>query len=85
MNSPDAYSLPWSLWRMTPATEPRRTRAAIHSEATAGSASCRSLIVKPGSRRENRSSTVAKYSLPSPVGISVRSPHYFTFGAGAEK
>ena len=37
------------------------------------------------SAREARSSTVAKYSLPSSVGTSVRSPHHLWLIAGAVK
>jgi len=59
-NGPEVYSLPWSVWKMTPPTLPPRTAAAIRSEATANSASCRSLIAKPSSRRETRSSTAAR-------------------------
>ena len=60
VNRPEVYSLPWSVWKITPETLPPRTAAAIRSEATASSASCRSLIAKPSSRRENRSSTAAR-------------------------
>jgi hypothetical protein len=57
LNSP---SLPWSVWKMTPATLPPRTAAAIRSDATASSALCWSLIAKPSNRPENRSSTEAR-------------------------
>jgi hypothetical protein len=40
-------------------------------------------MAKPGTRRENRSNTTYRYSLPSSVGISVPSPHQRWFGADA--
>jgi hypothetical protein len=58
---------------MTPATWPPLTAAAIHSAARANRASWCSPMADPGSRRDARSRTVARYSLPSSVGISVRS------------
>jgi hypothetical protein len=39
----------------------------------------------PSRRREYRSITVAKYSFPSSVGISVMSPTHLVFGASAVK
>ena len=42
-------------------------------------------MAKPGRRRDARSSTEAKYSLPSSVGTSVRSPHHFWLISSALK
>src|SRR5215204_5060992 len=75
VNTSPTYSPPLSEWNTTPVTWPPRTAAAMHSAALASGASWCSPIANPGSRRDARSKTVARYSLPSSVGISVRSPH----------
>lgn len=54
------YSPPLSVWKITPATSPPRTAAAMHSAAFATAESWCSLIAKPGRRRDPRSSTVAR-------------------------
>lgn len=79
------YSPPLSVWKITPAMSPPRTAAAMHRAAFASAESWCPPTAKPGSRREPRSSTVARYSLPSSVGISVRSPHHFSLIAPALK
>lgn len=66
-------------------TRPPRTAVATWIAALANAASGCSLAGAPSRRREYRSSTVARYSLPSSVGISVMSPHQRQFGAGAVK
>lgn len=84
-NTAPVYSPPLSEWKITPVTSPPRTAAAMHSAALANAASWRPPIANPGSRREARSSTMARYSLPSSVGISVRSPHHFWLIRSAPK
>jgi hypothetical protein len=84
-NRSPVYSPPLSEWKITPVTSPSRTAAAMHNAALASGASWCSPIAKPGSRREARSSTMARYSLPSSVGISVRSPHHFWLICSAVK
>src|SRR4051795_1374795 len=61
---------------MTPpmCSPPPRAATAILIAAHARSASGCSPVAAPSSRRENRSITVARYSLPAAVGISVMSP-----------
>ena len=64
---------------------PPRTVAAILIACSHNSASQRRLVAAASSRREYRSITVARYSFPLPVGISVISPHHFRFGPAAVK
>ena len=60
--------------------------AAILIASQTSSAFGCSEVGQASSRRENRSTnTLARYSLPSSVGISVMSPHQRTFAAGAVK
>jgi len=76
---------PLSVWKTTPRMElvPPRTAIAIRIAAQARSASgCRE-VAAPRSRREYRSITVARYSLPVAVGISVMSPTHLVLGAVA--
>ena len=79
------YSPPLSVWKITPEMVPPRVAAAMHRAARASRESWCSPIANPGIRREAKSSTVAKYSLPSSVGISVRSPHHLWLIAEALK
>jgi hypothetical protein len=74
------YSPPWSVWNSTPATAPARIAMATHSAARASSASWWMPMANPTQRRECRSSTAARWSLPSSVEMSVRSPHQRTSG-----
>src|SRR3984893_19151964 len=76
------YSPPWSVWNSTPATAPPRIAMATHSAARASAASWWMPMANPTQRRECRSSTAASWSLPSSVGISVRSPDQRTSGRG---
>ena len=62
----------------------RATAAILIASAASCAFGC-SEVGAANSRRENRSSTVATYTLPSSVGISVVSPHHLTFAAGAVK
>jgi hypothetical protein len=64
---------------------PPRTAAAILIACSHSSASQRRLVAAASSRREYRSITVARYTLPPLVGISVTSPHQRWFGAAAVK
>jgi hypothetical protein len=54
------YSLPRSVWKITPSTSPSRTVAAICSDATTRAASWWADMAWPSIRRENRSSVVAR-------------------------
>src|SRR5688572_27226306 len=62
---------------MTPAicSAPPRAATAISIAEQANSASGCRPVAAPSSRREYRSSTVARYNLPAAVGISVMFPH----------
>ena len=64
---------------------PPRVATAILIAWPASSASGCSPVAAPRSRREYRSITVARYSLPWSVGISVMSPTQRQFGAAAVK
>jgi hypothetical protein len=75
------YSPPWSGVEQHPRTAPPRIAMATHSAARASSASWWMPMANPTQCRECRSSTAASRSLPSSVGISVRSPHQRTSGA----
>jgi hypothetical protein len=70
---------------ITPATCPPRVAIAIVSASQTSEALQCSAIAKPMSRLEYKSITVATYSLPSQVAISVMSPHHVTFRAGGLK
>ena len=61
-----AYWLPRSLWKRTPAPGLRRNQAIVSASVTM-SAVMRGLIDQPTISRLNRSSTMARYSQPSPV------------------
>ena len=64
---------------------PPRTVTAIVIAALASSALGWREVAAPIRRRLNRSMTVARYSLPPAVGISVMSPTHRWFGAAAVK
>src|SRR5680860_1645928 len=72
---------------MTPsiAARPPRVAAAILMASQASSALGCSEVAAPSSRREYRSITVARYSFPDRVGISVMSPHHLVLVADAVK
>src|SRR6478735_12652508 len=72
---------------MTPRTWsiPPRAVTAILIAWQARSASGCSPVAAPSSRREYKSITVARYSFPLSVGISVISPTHLVFGASAAK
>jgi hypothetical protein len=69
----------------TPATLPPRVAIAMRIASHTNAALQCSAIAKPISRLEYKSITVARYSLPSHVLISVMSPHQVTFGSGGLK
>ena len=46
-NSSPVYSPPWSVWNITPATDPPRTAMAMHSAARASAASWWTSMANP--------------------------------------
>jgi hypothetical protein len=72
---------------MTPpiCSAPPRAATAILIASQASWASGCSPVAPPSNRREYRSITVARYSLPAAVGISVMSPTHRQFGLWAVK
>ena len=74
------------MWKITPATAPPRTAAAMLSASVASSAvGWRSDCAKPSMRLENKSSTVARNTGPSPVSICLKSPTHFSLTPPAVK
>jgi hypothetical protein len=74
---------PLSEWKITPAAWPPRVATAIRSAAQTSDARRGSAMARPITRRENTSSTVARYSQPSHVRTYVMSPTHSTSGAAA--
>ena len=67
------------MWKITPATASARTAAAMLSASVASCAvGWRSDCAKPSMRLENRSSTVARNTGPSPVFTCLKSPTHFS-------
>src|ERR671936_118904 len=82
-NSADVYWHPRSEWKITPAIRPPRVATAIRSASQTSDARRCVVTAQPITRRENTSSTTARYSQPSHVRTYVMSPTHSSSGADA--